>query len=58
MTDRTVEPAGLGVHVVGGPTAVLELAGLRLTTDPTFDAPRTYASRAQASSPPRPEDPP
>ncbi|MFE1915416.1 MBL fold metallo-hydrolase [Streptomyces anandii] len=32
------------VHVtyLGGPTAVLELAGLRLLTDPTFDAPGAY----------------
>jgi L-ascorbate metabolism protein UlaG (beta-lactamase superfamily) len=27
---------------VGGPTAVLEYAGLRLVTDPTFDPPGTY----------------
>ncbi|MEV0484571.1 MBL fold metallo-hydrolase [Streptomyces sp. NPDC050508] len=27
---------------VGGPTAVIELAGLRLLTDPTFDAPGEY----------------
>jgi L-ascorbate metabolism protein UlaG (beta-lactamase superfamily) len=31
------------VTYVGGPTAVLEYAGLRLVTDPTFDPPRTYA---------------
>jgi L-ascorbate metabolism protein UlaG (beta-lactamase superfamily) len=29
----------LSVLLVGGPTAVLELAGLRLLTDPTFDPP-------------------
>jgi L-ascorbate metabolism protein UlaG (beta-lactamase superfamily) len=29
---------------VGGPTAVVEIAGLRLLTDPTFDAPGTFAS--------------
>lgn len=28
---------------VGGPTAILEYAGLRIVTDPTFDPPRTYA---------------
>lgn len=27
---------------VGGPTAILEWAGLRVLTDPTFDAPQTY----------------
>jgi L-ascorbate metabolism protein UlaG (beta-lactamase superfamily) len=33
-SDRT-----LSVLLVGGPTAVLEFAGLRLLTDPTFDPP-------------------
>ncbi|HWR84437.1 MAG TPA: MBL fold metallo-hydrolase [Rhodoglobus sp.] len=28
---------------VGGPTAVLEYAGMRIVTDPTFDPPRSYA---------------
>jgi L-ascorbate metabolism protein UlaG (beta-lactamase superfamily) len=32
----------LTVRTIGGPTAVLELGGLRLLVDPTFDAPRTY----------------
>lgn len=32
----------LGVTVVGGPTALLELGGLRLLTDPTFDPPGHY----------------
>ncbi len=27
---------------IGGPTAILEYAGLRIITDPTFDAPQTY----------------
>jgi L-ascorbate metabolism protein UlaG (beta-lactamase superfamily) len=27
---------------IGGPTAVIEYAGLRFITDPTFDAPQTY----------------
>jgi L-ascorbate metabolism protein UlaG (beta-lactamase superfamily) len=30
------------IHYIGGPTAVLTLAGLRLLTDPTFDAPGEY----------------
>ncbi|MFK4148177.1 MBL fold metallo-hydrolase [Streptomyces sp. NPDC004065] len=30
------------ITYVGGPTAVIELAGLRLLTDPTFDAPGEY----------------
>src|ERR1700733_6949106 len=32
----------MSVRVVGGPTAVLEIGGLRLVTDPTFDGPRDY----------------
>ena len=28
---------------IGGPTAILEVAGLRIVTDPTFDRPRSYA---------------
>jgi hypothetical protein len=27
------------VMVVGGPTAVLDIGGLRVVSDPTFDAP-------------------
>lgn len=34
--------ASLSVLFVGGPTAVLELGGLRLLTDPTFDQPGDY----------------
>jgi L-ascorbate metabolism protein UlaG (beta-lactamase superfamily) len=30
------------VTYVGGPTAILEWAGLRIVTDPTFDAPQVY----------------
>src|ERR687888_1866044 len=32
----------LTVQVVGGPTVVLEIGGLRLITDPTFDPPGSY----------------
>src|ERR1700730_3070854 len=31
------------IQLVGGPTAVLEVGGLRLVTDPTFDPPGEYA---------------
>lgn len=34
--------ASIAVTVVGGPTALLEWAGLRLLLDPTFDAPQRY----------------
>jgi L-ascorbate metabolism protein UlaG (beta-lactamase superfamily) len=32
----------LTVTLIGGPTALIETEGLRLLTDPTFDAPRSY----------------
>jgi L-ascorbate metabolism protein UlaG (beta-lactamase superfamily) len=32
------------ITYIGGPTALLEYAGLRILLDPTFDAPRTYPS--------------
>jgi L-ascorbate metabolism protein UlaG (beta-lactamase superfamily) len=36
------------VTYVGGPTAILEYAGLRILLDPTFDPPRTYESDGEA----------
>lgn len=30
--------------LIGGPTAIIDYAGIRLLTDPTFDAPRDYES--------------
>jgi L-ascorbate metabolism protein UlaG (beta-lactamase superfamily) len=38
----------LCVRYVGGPTAVLELGGLRLLTDPTFDPPGDYPIGSRA----------
>jgi L-ascorbate metabolism protein UlaG (beta-lactamase superfamily) len=38
----TSSPGRLGVRLAGGPTAVLELGGVRLLTDPTFDPPGRY----------------
>ena len=32
----------LRVRLVGGPTVVLEVGGVRLITDPTFDPPGSY----------------
>ncbi|MHB1526770.1 MAG: MBL fold metallo-hydrolase [Candidatus Dormibacteria bacterium] len=32
----------LTIHAVGGPTLLIELGGLRLLTDPTFDPPGSY----------------
>lgn len=34
---------------IGGPTALLEYAGLRIVTDPTFDAPQTYVSPGETT---------
>jgi L-ascorbate metabolism protein UlaG (beta-lactamase superfamily) len=34
---------GLRFTLIGGPTALLEVGGLRLLTDPTFDPPGTYS---------------
>lgn len=42
MTSAMVDPSGLRVLTIGGPTALLEIAGLRLLTDPTFDDPGEY----------------
>jgi L-ascorbate metabolism protein UlaG (beta-lactamase superfamily) len=36
------------VTYVGGPTALLEYAGLRILLDPTFDPPQVYASDGEA----------
>ncbi|MCQ4213590.1 MBL fold metallo-hydrolase [Streptomyces longispororuber] len=33
----------IAIRYVGGPTSVIEIGGLRLLTDPTFDAPGEYA---------------
>src|ERR1700690_783156 len=30
------------ITLIGGPTALIEIDGFRLLTDPTFDAPRAY----------------
>ena len=34
--------AGVGLRYLGGPSALLEVGGLRLLTDPTFDPPGDY----------------
>ena len=31
------------ITYIGGPTAILEYAGLRMVTDPTFDSPQSYS---------------
>lgn len=32
----------LRIRAIGGPTAILDVGGLRLLTDPTFDSPGDY----------------
>ena len=39
------------IGVVGGPTVVLDYAGTRFVTDPTFDAPRDYGAMAKLTPP-------
>ena len=36
-SERAVDGFRLELTYIGGPTALLELGGLRLLTDPTFD---------------------
>lgn len=40
------QPPAIEILYVGGPTAVLEIGGLRFVTDPTFDAPAEFRSGA------------
>jgi L-ascorbate metabolism protein UlaG (beta-lactamase superfamily) len=46
MTEPSVGPDSvqrlLRIRYLGGPTAILEIGGLRLVTDPTFDPPGDY----------------
>ena len=39
------------VTYIGGPTAVIEYAGLRIVTDPTFDEPRAYDDLVKTAGP-------
>lgn len=41
MSEITETPH-ISVQLVGGPTVVIEIGGLRFVTDPTFDPPGTY----------------
>lgn len=59
--DRATDAEGVGVtaarghmltvQLVGGPTAVLEYAGIRWLTDPTFSPPGEYDGRVKATGP-------
>ncbi len=44
-SDPNADPTGTGsvsIRLIGGPTALIEMGGLRLLTDPTFDAPGAH----------------
>ncbi|MDU0349612.1 MBL fold metallo-hydrolase [Actinomyces sp. MRS3W] len=41
----------LGFLTVGGPTVVIDVAGLRLVSDPTFDAPTDYGALRKTRGP-------
>lgn len=49
MTNQTETSAAVHLLSTGGPTALIELGGLRLLTDPTFDDPGHYISSSGAS---------
>jgi L-ascorbate metabolism protein UlaG (beta-lactamase superfamily) len=42
MSTQQDTGRAIRIESVGGPTAILEVGGMRLVTDPTFDAPREY----------------
>jgi L-ascorbate metabolism protein UlaG (beta-lactamase superfamily) len=43
-TATAATPATVSLLSIGGPTALIEIGGLRFLTDPTFDGPGSYAS--------------
>ena len=45
----TTTRSALTLRSVGGPTALIEIGGLRLVTDPTFDEPGDYVSPSGSS---------
>lgn len=45
------ERESFGIGVVGGPTAVIDIGGLRIVTDPTFDPPRSYGYLTKLEGP-------
>jgi L-ascorbate metabolism protein UlaG (beta-lactamase superfamily) len=42
MTKETLTMSAATLTLIGGPTVLIEIAGLRLLTDPTFDPPGLY----------------
>jgi L-ascorbate metabolism protein UlaG (beta-lactamase superfamily) len=50
-TPITADRHRLGIGVVGGPTVVIDYAGARFITDPTFDPPRDFGAMAKLTGP-------
>ena len=51
MDTISADRYAFAIGVVGGPTVVLDYAGTRFVTDPTFDAPRDYGNMAKLTPP-------
>lgn len=47
----STERVPFGIGVVGGPTAVIDIEGLRIVTDPTFDEPQEYEYLTKLNGP-------
>jgi L-ascorbate metabolism protein UlaG (beta-lactamase superfamily) len=51
MARKELSRQECAVMVVGGPTAVLDLGGLRIVTDPTFDPPGPHGYLTKTAGP-------
>ncbi|WP_285114273.1 MBL fold metallo-hydrolase [Leifsonia sp. fls2-241-R2A-40a] len=51
MTEIGAQRRPFGVGVIGGPTAVIDVHGLRIVVDPTFDPPTDYGYLRKTAGP-------
>ncbi|MHB9855984.1 MBL fold metallo-hydrolase [Streptomyces krungchingensis] len=51
MTNRELSRQDCAVTVLGGPTAVIDIGGLRLVSDPTFDEPGPHGYLTKTAGP-------
>ncbi|MGO4301272.1 MBL fold metallo-hydrolase [Leifsonia sp. RAF41] len=51
MTEINRERRAFGVGVIGGPTTVIDIHGLRILVDPTFDPPTDYGYLRKTAGP-------